>query len=333
MDTLDSDCCHRIPLSSSSSDIVWKNKKKKGNKDKKRGQEGMKGDMEYYYHHLTLGKETSFLEDDDNSHGREEGGQAARKHKTTTTKMVPKKKNKGSNERRQRRKQRRSSSTTIGDHPIAVSNNDDHNENNDAENDAENDPSPPLFPSFLIPEHIVVSSTALFIDAENISHRCISPLWTLFFHLPLPSSFKKGKKQSSSSPPSSTPHHSIITTTSPPIKRAYGDFSQNGLKNWKSTCLQFGLETIHHWNQRKKKTNDMWMVMDILRVFYEDSDSSIANYVIISGDMDFSPVIQFLRSRHKTVIGFSGYDESTSQFLPAVCSHFDIFFSPSSKQK
>ena len=101
------------------------------------------------------------------------------------------------------------------------------------------------------------------------------------------------------------------------IARVYGDFSK--LKSWKEPCQTFCIEPIHHFESNKNST-DMKIVTDVC--FQIEPNHNINSYVIVSGDGDFTHLIQELKKKEKYIIGMSGSKYSTSKQLVNICDEF-----------
>jgi len=103
------------------------------------------------------------------------------------------------------------------------------------------------------------------------------------------------------------------------VKKAYCDWER--YKDFKATMHEaaFELIDIPHVRQSGKNSADIRMVVDALDLCY--TKSHVNNFVIISGDSDFSPLVSKLRENAKTVIGV-GVKNSTSDLLMSNCDEF-----------
>lgn len=105
------------------------------------------------------------------------------------------------------------------------------------------------------------------------------------------------------------------------IKRIYGDFSKPEFKNWREPCIDHSIESRHIWsNPTGKNTTDMFIVTDCC--FDIDKHNNIHNYVIVSGDGDFSVLISALKRIGRRVIGMSMNYHHTSKTLLNCCDRF-----------
>lgn len=106
------------------------------------------------------------------------------------------------------------------------------------------------------------------------------------------------------------------------MKKVYGDFSEENIKIWKKTCLEYGIEPIQAWREKHKNSSDMKMIIDITAILYQND--KIDAYVIVSGDIDFKEICKTIIEKNKTVIGISCFEKSTSKTLKNFCSEFII---------
>ena len=103
------------------------------------------------------------------------------------------------------------------------------------------------------------------------------------------------------------------------VKKSYCDWER--YKDFKAAMHEaaFELIDIPHRRQSGKNSADIRMVVDALDLCY--TKSHVDNFVIISGDSDFSPLVSKLRENAKTVIGV-GVKNSTSDLLISNCDEF-----------
>lgn len=102
-------------------------------------------------------------------------------------------------------------------------------------------------------------------------------------------------------------------------KRAYCDWSR-----YKSAVREFhshgiGLVDIPQSRMSGKNSADIHMVVDALDLCY--SKEHIDTFALLSGDSDFSPLVNKLKENDKRVIGV-GVKKSTSDLLIAGCDEF-----------
>jgi uncharacterized protein (TIGR00288 family) len=103
------------------------------------------------------------------------------------------------------------------------------------------------------------------------------------------------------------------------VKKAYCDWDR--YKEFKAAMHQAGFELIEipHVKQSGKNSADIRMVVDALDLCY--TKTHVDQFVIISGDSDFSPLVNKLRENDKDVIGV-GVKNSTSDLLIESCDEF-----------
>ena len=103
------------------------------------------------------------------------------------------------------------------------------------------------------------------------------------------------------------------------VKKAYCDWDR--YKEFKSPMHQASFELIEipHVRMSGKNSADIRMVVDALDLCY--TKAHVDTFVIVSGDSDFSPLVNKLRENDKTVIGV-GVKKSTSDLLVATCDEF-----------
>ena len=103
------------------------------------------------------------------------------------------------------------------------------------------------------------------------------------------------------------------------VKKAYCDWER--YKNERRTMHEAAFELIEvpHVSYAGKNSADIRLVVDALDMCYTKSHLDI--FVIISGDSDFSPLVNKLRENNKTVIGL-GVRSSSSDLLVENCDEF-----------
>ena len=103
------------------------------------------------------------------------------------------------------------------------------------------------------------------------------------------------------------------------VKKAYCNWER--YKEFKGAMHEAAFELIEipHLRMSGKNSADIRMVVDALDLCY--TKSHVDTFVIISGDSDFSPLVNKLRENNKTVIGV-GVKNSTSDLLISGCDEF-----------
>ena len=102
------------------------------------------------------------------------------------------------------------------------------------------------------------------------------------------------------------------------IRRAYSDWSKGG--NVRDQLLEFGIEPVHVFQASSsgKNASDIRMAIDAIDLLYS---SPVDTFVIVSGDADFLPLVNKLRSSGKMVVG-AGRRKSTSATLVKACDRY-----------
>ena len=106
------------------------------------------------------------------------------------------------------------------------------------------------------------------------------------------------------------------------IKKVYGDFTEDNMKNWKKISINFGIEPIMVWREKNKNSSDIKMVSDIMEILF--TFSYLKNFVLVTGDYDFRDLCRKIIMFNKNVIGISCHKKSTSQYLKNFCNEFFI---------
>ncbi len=98
------------------------------------------------------------------------------------------------------------------------------------------------------------------------------------------------------------------------VKKAYGDWSKGIFSQYQGDLMGQGFELIHlpETNQQGKNGSDVRLAVDVMA--YIETFPEIDILVIGSGDTDFIPLIQHLRSRGKSVI-IVGFEHSVGSLV------------------
>lgn len=142
-----------------------------------------------------------------------------------------------------------------------------------------------------------MSRFAVFVDADNVPAQIIPDL------------FKLLKERGS-----------IV------VCKVFGDFSRPALASWKAICLQYNLEAIIAWHKSGKNSSDLKLCQSCVHTLY--THKHIQEYVLVTGDGDFTTVIQDLKMNEKNVICM-GIESSCSNILKNCCDEF-IKWTPNS---
>jgi len=102
------------------------------------------------------------------------------------------------------------------------------------------------------------------------------------------------------------------------IKRAYGNWRNDGLKNWLTKLTELSIKPIQQIDYTKgKNATDMAIAIDAMKLLYEKKADAFA---LVSSDSDFTPLAMTLQEEGKKVYGF-GYEKSPIA-LQRACSIF-----------
>lgn len=102
------------------------------------------------------------------------------------------------------------------------------------------------------------------------------------------------------------------------IKRAYGDWSKESLKNWKDSLNRFGIKAEQQFNYTSKKNStDMALAIDALDLLYQSSYDALA---LVSSDCDFTPVSIYVKEHGVYVIGIG--EKKTPEAFRKSCDEF-----------
>lgn len=101
--------------------------------------------------------------------------------------------------------------------------------------------------------------------------------------------------------------------------KVFGDFSSPQLSPWKTTCLTYNLQAIMAWHKSGKNSSDLKICQECVHTMY--THSNIVNYILITGDGDFTTIIQDLKLHEKYVICM-GLRSGTSKILQTCCDEF-----------
>lgn len=104
-------------------------------------------------------------------------------------------------------------------------------------------------------------------------------------------------------------------------KVVYGDFSSISMQNWRDTCLDYNLTSIHLWKKHSKNSVDMKMSCDIQELLYTRT-YNIDIFILCTGDRDFVPIVEKIHTQEKIVIGMSTNFFGTSSMFKNECDQF-----------
>lgn len=114
-------------------------------------------------------------------------------------------------------------------------------------------------------------------------------------------------------------HIKEITNGRVVMRRSYGDWRQNRELLKELTTAGFLIQSTVRLNTYSKNLADMQIVVDTMDTLIDGHNYSI--YVLITGDRDFTPLVQSLRKRGKEVIGV-GVRHTASRSFVSLCDQY-----------
>lgn len=106
------------------------------------------------------------------------------------------------------------------------------------------------------------------------------------------------------------------------LRKSYGDWRQNKQQLEQLTIAGFTTQSTVRINNFSKNLADMQIVVDTMDTLVDGHQYNV--YVLITGDRDFTPLVQSLRKRGKYVIGF-GVKHTASRSFVSLCDEY-IFY-------
>ena len=102
------------------------------------------------------------------------------------------------------------------------------------------------------------------------------------------------------------------------VKRVYGDWSSETLKNWRDILLPHAITPVQQFAYTKgKDATDMILIIDAMDLLYSNA---LDGFCIVSSDSDFTPLASRIRESGLTVYGF-GRNKTPEAFVKA-CDKF-----------
>jgi len=103
------------------------------------------------------------------------------------------------------------------------------------------------------------------------------------------------------------------------LRKSYGDWRQNQKLLEQLTIAGFTTQSTVRINNFSKNLADMQIVVDTMDTLVDGHQYN--TYVLVTGDRDFTPLVQSLRKRGKYVIGI-GVKHTTSRSLVGLCDEY-----------
>jgi len=102
------------------------------------------------------------------------------------------------------------------------------------------------------------------------------------------------------------------------IRRAYGDWSSDGLRGWKAKLHEFAIRPIQQFSYSTgKNATDIALVIDAMELLYTQR---LDIFCIASSDADFTPLVMQIKANGHDVYGF-GERKTPDPFVNA-CTTF-----------
>lgn len=105
------------------------------------------------------------------------------------------------------------------------------------------------------------------------------------------------------------------------VRRIYGDWTSEKLKNWKPILPKHAIQPIQQYaNTKGKNATDSALIIDAMDLLYT---APLDGFCIVSSDSDFTRLAIRLREAGKLVYGFG--EEKTPESLRTACNQFVYF--------
>ncbi len=102
------------------------------------------------------------------------------------------------------------------------------------------------------------------------------------------------------------------------VKRAYGDWTTQGLKGWKDVLLEHGIQPIQQFRYTVgKNATDSAMIIDAMDLLYTEK---LDGFCLVSSDSDFTRLASRLREAGALVIGLG--EKKTPKPFVSACDKF-----------
>ena len=102
------------------------------------------------------------------------------------------------------------------------------------------------------------------------------------------------------------------------VKRVYGDWSSDTLKNWRDVLLPHAITPVQQFAYTKgKDATDMILIIDAMDLLYS---GALDGFCIVSSDSDFMPLASRIRESGLMVYGFGR--KKTPEAFRKACDKF-----------
>lgn len=110
----------------------------------------------------------------------------------------------------------------------------------------------------------------------------------------------------------------ITSLGKPALRRVYGDWSSDRLRNWADKVLKLGLVAHQETaNTKGKNASDIGLVIDAMDILHT---GTFDGFVLVSSDSDFTALANRIREDGKDVIGIG--EGKAPESLRNVCDRF-----------
>ena len=105
------------------------------------------------------------------------------------------------------------------------------------------------------------------------------------------------------------------------VKRAYGNWRKDTLKNWETPIKGLAIKAEQQFDYVSgKNATDMALVIDTIELLHTNIYDA---FVIVSSDSDYTPLVGRLKSMGKFVLGISRSEAASTVFINA-CNEFQF---------
>ncbi|KAK1995251.1 hypothetical protein LX36DRAFT_541838, partial [Colletotrichum falcatum] len=112
--------------------------------------------------------------------------------------------------------------------------------------------------------------------------------------------------------------HEVAKYGTAQVRRAYGDWTTNELRTWRTQALDHSVQTIQQFAYTHSKNgSDSAMIIDAMDILHS---KRLDGFCLVSSDCDFTPLARRLREDGLVVYGF-GRQHTASAFVKA-CDKF-----------
>jgi uncharacterized LabA/DUF88 family protein len=102
------------------------------------------------------------------------------------------------------------------------------------------------------------------------------------------------------------------------VKRIYGDWTSNNLRQWKDRLLEYAVQPIQQFSYTYgKNATDSAMIIDAMDLLYSEK---LDGFCIVSSDSDFTRLAARLRESGRIVYGFG--EKKTPKAFVSACDKF-----------